>query len=118
MSVLSCTAGAWLPFADPAVEEESQLKLLISRIETEIRRSTVPLPTEWEKEKRNLLRILRRSEHEIEKALLLWIEWVEWRHNLKIDEITEEDIKNEKFAKLAYWKGKDKQVGNRIVIGI
>jgi hypothetical protein len=85
------------------------LKLLLTRIDVEIERdSTRSIPTVWEKERKNVLRILRRSNHEVEKAVINWKEWVTWRHELKIDEITPEDIQYETSSKLAYWRGMDK----------
>jgi hypothetical protein len=89
--------------------KERQLKLFLARIDVEIEReSTTTVPTVWEKERKNLLRILRRSNHEVEKAVINWKEWVIWRHESKIDQITAADIQYETYAKLAYWRGMDK----------
>jgi hypothetical protein len=37
-------------------------------------------------------RILRYFNHAPERALVHWKEWVKWRHDVKVDEITDQDI--------------------------
>ena len=45
-------------------------------------------------------RILRYFNHNHQNALDHWKEWVIWRHTLKIDEVTDEDIQHEVLNEL------------------
>jgi secreted Zn-dependent insulinase-like peptidase len=80
MNIISCTPGAWLPFQDPDAEEEKLLSQMAERIDaTGDRRLNID-PTEFEKNRKNLIRFLRKNNHNLEAAWVQWQAWVQWRH--------------------------------------
>ena len=110
---VTCVVGAaqaWLPFSDPVVDESPFLECFQSRISVEITRQTTPWnDTTFEQHPHHLLRILRRCNYNMEQAVHEWKEWVIWRHEQRIDEITDDVIRCDVDGELIKWQGHDKK---------
>eukprot|EP00656_Telonema_subtile_P031718 TRINITY_DN3469_c0_g1_i1.p1 TRINITY_DN3469_c0_g1~~TRINITY_DN3469_c0_g1_i1.p1 ORF type:complete len:253 (+),score=83.76 TRINITY_DN3469_c0_g1_i1:292-1050(+) len=56
-----------------------------------------------------LLRFLRAREMKLPEALKMWLKWVAWRADFKVDSMTEESVAVELNSKKAVWIGRDMQ---------
>mmetsp|Transcript_8553 Transcript_8553/g.12767 ORF Transcript_8553/g.12767 Transcript_8553/m.12767 type:complete len:307 (+) Transcript_8553:31-951(+) len=68
-----------------------------------------PPLTEDEQSIGTLTRFRKRYPRDTEAAYKEWSEWVQWRRDLQVDEITEQSISEEISSKQAFWHGKDKK---------
>lgn len=115
---INCAEGAWAGFKDPVVpqsEEDQAFSLFQQLVDIHLVRSEqadiLPLadpPEKWEKSTKNLLRFLRNNDHDPNKALKSYLEWLRWRRKVGADAITDEDIQHEVKDGLAAWRGQDK----------
>jgi hypothetical protein len=104
-SWFSCIA----PFQDPTPDTEAVLlSRMQERIEKEEFHSQLNATSE-EKSEILLKRFLRKHFFDLEVALVQWHAYVEWRHGQKLNEITEDDIKNEREEGIFSWRGENKE---------
>jgi hypothetical protein len=72
-----------LPFADPDVEERKLVAQMNERIlGTGDRRPDIN-PNDVERSTPNLVRFLRKNNHDFESAWAQWMSWVKWRKGKK-----------------------------------
>ena len=61
--------------------------------------------TAFEKQENHLKRFLLKHFMDIEIALTQWHGWVQWRHDVNVDGITDRDIASEKKEGIIQWRG-------------
>ena len=100
------------PFADPPISELTLVKEMLERIAAlDARRTadgTAP-SVEVERHPKQLGYLLKRMNHHLEGAMAEWQEWVDFRRKSKADSITAETVQELINARLAEWKGADKE---------
>ena len=95
-----------VPFADPTTNVDELVRLMQERCEVE--KSRTLKPTTEECDVLHLQYFLRVNKYDIEQAMRVWTEWVTCRHEMKIDDISDEDIQDEVQSNIATWRGCDK----------
>lgn len=56
-----------------------------------------------------LTRLLRAREYNVDDSFNMWLKWMEWRKEYKVDDIKVEEIMDEITSGKAFWCGYDKQ---------
>ena len=111
--MIACMPSQCAPFADPENNSDDSLRIMLERCELEKTRkngtsSSSLKPTDEECHIGHLNHFLRLSKFNVEQAMVMWSEWVKWRHDMKIDTISDEDIIDEVSSGIAQWRGFDK----------
>ena len=116
MSTIFSCVPTWAGFADPTKGDEAMIGLFKSKVNAWIERVQEDgHPYEFhasgfEKEDKQLLRILRRNGDDVDTAFQEWVEWMKWRADLEANEIKEEEFKAHLTPLgIADWRGKDKE---------
>ncbi len=106
-------SGMWLsclaPFQDPDPESEA---IILTRMRERIEKEDFHVQLQASNEEKSeilLRRFLRKHLYDVEVALVQWHGYVEWRHSLQLDQITEEEINNERNEGIFAWRGENKE---------
>lgn len=94
-----------MPFSDPSPENiETMLQAMKTRIAMEEWHANLR-PTEYETHPNNLERFLQKHYMDLEVALNQWHRWVQWRHDMEVDAITDDVVKHEMAEGVFQWRG-------------
>lgn len=99
MNVLAC-----LPPAS-SLEGTPQEKELLAKFLATITSSGEV--SAFERDSKNLLFLLRKSKHDLDKACTIHKEWSKWRREKECDSISNEEIAEEIADGICVWRGKD-----------
>jgi hypothetical protein len=107
MNFSACTTA--FGFGDPDPQSiQQQVNVMRERIDSEDLYSELNA-TDYEKQENHLKRFLTKHFMDLEVALTQWHGWVKWRHDVNIDDINEEEIKNEREEGVVTWRGRNKE---------